>query len=667
MSIEEFNFDRLSAPPISMFLTPTDIGDLQYIATSIRYSGNAAEKYKMQKQILNRRGLIKFGAGTNRVVYRHPEFNSILFKIAADAKGITDNPKEFRNQFILKPFVSKMFETTPCGTVSCVERVRPIKNREEFRYIAYDYFVLLNEWILGEYIMADIGTDFFMNVGIRQGFGVVLIDYPYLFRLDGNKLFCNAPNHNSLSGKCGGVIDYDAGYNFLICTKCGVRYRANELELKIKNEDVVIRKEGESKMKISIQGGTGGTSNNVNNKKSYNNRNHSPIVTATGNNEVRKMPGRPKNNNAVKTVNGVVTNKVKSSYSLEEEPEEKVTTEKKMKEDTVNDTSYQKKTVEQKPQKPAGEPMVAFEEKKQPQEKIRDSVVICETIKKDLLNEIPNIKIGLVRNDFIKIFVGQLVNHVDDIEVLKAIRDNLSMLIPEEEKEDEADKEEPVVEVTEEVKPAEVNDDEEPGFAEYMALALESINDLENEKLMEAAQDESLNEFLNNYLDIQVTTINENKIEAAVVFAYDKSIMYQATDINFDDDVEEVKAESSNEEPEIVQGIAYVDGTVEDIRNIRSSEDNRKVILLYNTDGSDYLTDADGNLIAIDRVDTHSIDASEFVSSHWLTSMLTELKEINNDTQEGEEENVAATTEETIGSANMKDALQGIPVGSLPQ
>ena len=35
--------------------------------------------------------------------------------------------------------------------------------------------------------MADIGTNFFMNWGIRPGFGPVLLDYPYVYELDGNK------------------------------------------------------------------------------------------------------------------------------------------------------------------------------------------------------------------------------------------------------------------------------------------------------------------------------------------------------------------------------------------------------------------------------------------------------------------------------------------------
>ena len=222
VSVAEFNFDTLQAPPLSMFLTPQDIQDLTDIAMSLRLSGKPDVKYKMIDQILRCRGLVKFLAGTNRVVYRHPEFPDILFKIASDAVGINDNPAEFKNQMLLKPFVPKIFEVSPHGTVALTERVVPITSREEFLSVADDVFELITGYLLNAgYVLADFGSKFFMNYGIRKGFGVVLLDYPYLYKLDGNKLFCNKPDPKSPTGKCEGVIDYDSGYNFLHCTKCG--------------------------------------------------------------------------------------------------------------------------------------------------------------------------------------------------------------------------------------------------------------------------------------------------------------------------------------------------------------------------------------------------------------------------------------------------------------
>lgn len=169
VTIDEFNFDKLSAPPLAMFFTPYDIWQLNSIAKSIKYAGKLDVKLKMIDDICKSRGLIKFASGTNRVVYRHPEFNTILFKIAYDYVALEDNMNELRNQYILKPFVAKTFEVSPCGTVAVVERVKPIKSREEFLSIADDVFTLLNEFIIGKYIMADIGTAYFMNWSCREG------------------------------------------------------------------------------------------------------------------------------------------------------------------------------------------------------------------------------------------------------------------------------------------------------------------------------------------------------------------------------------------------------------------------------------------------------------------------------------------------------------------
>ena len=257
VSIEEFNFDSLQAPPLHWFLSPYDISMLHEMAHSLRLSAKPDIKLKEMDSLLRSRGLVKFGAGTNRIVYRHPEFQNILFKIGYDDVGLGDNPAEFKNQMLLKPFVSKMFEVSPCGTVAVVERLVPTKSREEFLSIADDYFTLLNEFILGHYIMADIGSRFFMNTATRKYFGVCLIDYPYLYELDGNKLYCRKPDQTSQSGKCDGIIDYDDGFNVLHCTKCGAIYKAKELRKNIESNEIKIEKaEGEYKMNIKISGGT---------------------------------------------------------------------------------------------------------------------------------------------------------------------------------------------------------------------------------------------------------------------------------------------------------------------------------------------------------------------------------------------------------------------------
>jgi len=247
----EFKFDSMWMPSMYNYLTQQDIQALYNIASSIRYSSKIELKYKLIDDIMTVRGFKKFASGTNRVVYSYLEDQSFLVKIAIDRVGLGDNPAEYKNQFLLKPFVSKMFECSPCGTVAFVERLEPITSRQEFLSIGEDIFNLLNEFIIGKYVLEDIGSKYFMNYGLRKGFGVCLLDYPYVYELDGNKLYCNKQELET-KNLCGGEIDYDAGFNNLICSKCGKRFKAKDLQQSVQNKLILLKNEGEIDMKIKV-------------------------------------------------------------------------------------------------------------------------------------------------------------------------------------------------------------------------------------------------------------------------------------------------------------------------------------------------------------------------------------------------------------------------------
>jgi hypothetical protein len=232
--IRNFDFDGLIHPPISCYLTETDIGRLNYIATSAKYgSKSKAEKFAMVDQIMNPRGFKRMASGTNRIAYRYEYDQSFILKVAIDSAGINDSPDELANQNFIKPFVTKIFDATPCGTVGMAERVNPIKSQYQFENIAEEVFDILQNFFIGKYVLEDIGSTFFKNWGVRDGFGPVLLDFPYLYEIDGDKLQCSVIFPN---GKhCSGLIDYDDGLNQLKCEECGQRYSARSLS---KNNNV---------------------------------------------------------------------------------------------------------------------------------------------------------------------------------------------------------------------------------------------------------------------------------------------------------------------------------------------------------------------------------------------------------------------------------------------
>lgn len=231
----EFNYDNLWAPPIRFFLSQQDIDELYKIATSLKYNDNIEKKYELIDAVMKPRGFKRGNCGTNRVVYNFLEDTSFCMKIALDRVGIHDSPKEFKNQEFFKPFCCKIFEVDPTGVIACIERVNPISSLEEFISISDDVFNMMITKIIGKYVVDDLGTEKFMNYGIRYNsngvsFGPVILDYPYAYELDGAKLHCTKPikvGDNEFI--CGGEIDYDAGLNNLVCSKCGRHYSAREL------------------------------------------------------------------------------------------------------------------------------------------------------------------------------------------------------------------------------------------------------------------------------------------------------------------------------------------------------------------------------------------------------------------------------------------------------
>lgn len=79
--------------------------------------------------------------------------------------------------------------------------------------------------------------------------GPVLLDFPYVFKLDGNKLYCTTRITENNNSPCGGSIDYDDGFNNLKCSKCGRLYLATEL----KKEDSLIILNNEEDIQMKVQ------------------------------------------------------------------------------------------------------------------------------------------------------------------------------------------------------------------------------------------------------------------------------------------------------------------------------------------------------------------------------------------------------------------------------
>lgn len=220
-------FLNMTHEPISRYVRREDLYALYQLATNPKYASNDMEtRFEVYDAIMNPLGFIRSFSGTNRVVYRHNTDNSFLLKIGLDSVGIGDNKKEYKNQFLLNPFVPRVYDISPDSVMIMIERVHPIMNRKEFEKHAPTIFNLTNYWVSHGFILEDIGTDYFMNWGVRDNFGPVLLDFPYIYRLNTERLSCTSIKNGK---RCPGFIKYDAGFNHLSCQVCGRVYRAKEI------------------------------------------------------------------------------------------------------------------------------------------------------------------------------------------------------------------------------------------------------------------------------------------------------------------------------------------------------------------------------------------------------------------------------------------------------
>ena len=253
-TLDEY-YDSLQAPPLSALLMPQDLDAIHRVITSAKLSGNGEKRIFAIRDIMARRGFTQLAGGTNRSVFTHPNYPNIAVKVAIDNVGIHDNPAEYNNQFILKPYCTKCFEVSADGAVGVFEKVGRIRNSVEFYQMWDDIYSLCEYFVTEkELLLEDFGIKFFMNWGIRYGYGPVLLDFPYVYDIDWDKLHCDRPNDDGTI--CNGNIDYDDRFDFLVCEKCGKRYRAVDIAKKREvGKGVLTKILGGKKMQITLKRG----------------------------------------------------------------------------------------------------------------------------------------------------------------------------------------------------------------------------------------------------------------------------------------------------------------------------------------------------------------------------------------------------------------------------
>lgn len=604
ITVDDFNFDKLSAPPLSMFFTAQDLSQLNYIAKSVKLSGKLKTKLEMIDNICKSRGLVKFGSGTNRVVYRHPEFNKIVFKIAYDNAALKDNVNELKNQYILKPFVAKTFEVSPCGTVAISERVIPITSREEFIHISHYVLKLLDEYIIGKYIMADVGNNTFMNYGFREGFGPVLLDYSFLYELDENKIYCTKPDPTSPTGLCEGEIGYDDGFNELYCSKCGAKHNAIELKKKIKDNGIIVhRRKGEEKMRIKLKGGSLGLNTVVNSETGSNDNFMNTVQNIVKHNQEEEMQ-KPENVNRVKIS---LNNTASKNTDTKKESNLKLNINRPVvkKKSFVAEEPIAVNGVEIVEPKPVikEEPVV---EETSVEENTTEEVYTCPiTIDESLIGATPTEKKDKGPVELIDEAVDTIIENLNNIKIDAVKDDAINRMISK---------------IIEHI-PANGN-----AFKQIVDIAVSIYENAEDDDYLDVVHSEKFIAFIKRVFEPTVVIEDvdiKDKGNADLKYHIDMQYSYDNTDVAFStssdtitcvDDLDH--ADNQND----YTGIEYVNGVIVNAKSIFNDASDEDIIVGLD-ENSNYITNKDGMILGINIINECEVNSVSVVSSEWVASV----------------------------------------------
>lgn len=233
-------FESLRKPPLLNYIPYQTIEYLYTIMKDPYLFNKLKQKFQLQNDALAYYGFKPLASGTNRRAFYCEYDPTIILKIAIDDVGMSDNAAEFKLQHILKPFCPKIYELGLNGVVALTERVETMTEDEFVKYWGKCAFLVIYMLYFKKYgyMMEDVGAKFFKNFGYRLGLGLVILDFPYIYKVDPKKLICT--HKDPETGEiCGGTIDYDfdMGLSQIVCLKCGSRYLAKQLAQETPEEE----------------------------------------------------------------------------------------------------------------------------------------------------------------------------------------------------------------------------------------------------------------------------------------------------------------------------------------------------------------------------------------------------------------------------------------------
>jgi hypothetical protein len=238
MMVKEY--DSWTAPPVSYFLSPDDLATIEKYALSPYYTTHPKEKAKDLDELMSKRGFRFIRGGTNRRFYEHVLIPRVGMKLATCNVGMKNNIDDIKNQDILKPFCTKIFDVARyangyySGVAEVVEAGVPVTCMDELKPYWEQLFFMFEFKIRKDDIgIEDLGLRSLTQYCIRPNFGVIICDFPTMVVIDRSKCFCTKTiDRGGIKTLCGGTIDYDGTYSYMECCKCHQKYSIQSLKAK---------------------------------------------------------------------------------------------------------------------------------------------------------------------------------------------------------------------------------------------------------------------------------------------------------------------------------------------------------------------------------------------------------------------------------------------------
>lgn len=216
---------------IRQVFTDDQLKALYYLAMRIDIEDNN-DKAEMIKMIVPK-DFVELGTGTNRIAFL---YNNLVYKIALDRRGLTDNLAEFKRSSELPMYLAKTYETN--YLINVAEYVMVIDkgtfgtNEDQIKQVLAD--------IAKDYLFNDVGYSLknYCNWGSRftsEGEEMIILDYGYLYPLFGQ-------NREDLfrCPRCGSKLQWNPAFTELVCTgqsggeHCSARFTPTDIRRNMK-------------------------------------------------------------------------------------------------------------------------------------------------------------------------------------------------------------------------------------------------------------------------------------------------------------------------------------------------------------------------------------------------------------------------------------------------